>query len=184
MKRVRYHFRRFGIRRDSHWDIRRFERNDNVVKIQLLQYSDVEQGAFHHSLWRRIAVFFKQMILQGTCIHSDPDRNPFLLASLHDSLYLLPATNVARINPHFIDPVLDRKQSQLIIKMNIGHQRYVNLFLDFLDRRSSFLIVHRHADQLTAGFFQSKNFRYRSGNVSCFGGAHALNDYFVTAADR
>ena len=77
------------------------------------------------------------MILQGTGVNPDPNRNSLLFACFHDSFDLFTLTDVSRIDPDFIDTVLDRHQGKLVVKMNIRHKRNMNAFLDFLNGRGT-----------------------------------------------
>ncbi|MNW61208.1 hypothetical protein D3C74_392480 [compost metagenome] len=144
----------------------------------------MEQSALHHRFRGRITVFLKQMVLQRAGVYPDPNRDAAFLTSFNNGLNLLSAADVARINPDLVDAVFDCQQRQLVVEVNVRNQRDMNPFLDFLDRRSRFLIVHRHAYQLATRFLQPEDFRDCRFNVRCFRRTHALNDNFVAAADR
>ncbi|MNN38457.1 hypothetical protein D3C81_1524540 [compost metagenome] len=89
------------------------------MKIQFLQDSYMVKCAFHHSFRSWIAVFLKQMVLKRARIYPDTDRNTTFLTGFYYSLDLFPAANIPRINPNFINAVLDRLKCKLIIEMDI-----------------------------------------------------------------
>lgn len=85
------------------------------------------------------------MSLQGAGVNADPDWNAFLFTGFDYCLYLVAAADIAGINPHLVDAVLNRQQRQLVVEMNIRYERNMNLLLDLFDRRSRFLIVDGYA---------------------------------------
>ncbi|MNC35247.1 hypothetical protein D3C75_837230 [compost metagenome] len=154
------------------------------MEIKFFQNSDMIQGAFNHGFRGRIAVFLQEMALQGTGIDADTDRNAFFLTGFDNCFDFVPASNVTRIDAHLVDAVLYRQQSQLIIKMNIRHQRNMNPRLNLLNCCCRFFIVDRHAHKLTARFFQPQDFGYCCFDISCFGCTHALNSNLVVSPNN
>ncbi|MNW54118.1 hypothetical protein D3C74_317060 [compost metagenome] len=154
------------------------------MEIEFFQNSDMVQSTLYHGFRGRIAVFLQEMVLERTRIDADTDWNAFFLAGFDDSFDFVPASNVTRIDAHLVDAVLYRQQSQLIIKMNIRHQRNMNPRLNLLNCCCRFFIVDRHAHKLTARFLQPQDLSYRCFDISCFGCTHALNSNLVVSTNN
>ncbi|CDN42671.1 hypothetical protein BN871_BS_00280 [Paenibacillus sp. P22] len=184
MERILDLLGRHAVGRDRHRHVGCLERHDDVMEIELFENADMEERALYHRFGSRIAVLLQQMVFQGTCVDTDPNRNALVLAGFDDRFDFLAAADVAGIDADLVHPVLDRQQGKPIIEVNVGDERNMDAALDLLDRFRRFLVVDRNPDDLAAGFLQTEYLRYRRFHIRGLGRAHALDDDFVAAPDR
>ncbi|OPY11216.1 MAG: hypothetical protein A4E66_01406 [Syntrophus sp. PtaB.Bin001] len=85
-------------------------------------------------------------------------------------------SNIARIDPDSIDILLDSHQRIAMIEMDIGNQRNVNIFFNFSQYRSCFLIRHSHPDNFTACLFEGEYLSQRLRHVARIRTGHRLDN--------
>ena len=80
-------------------------------------------------MWvRRI---FLQILLQRTGVHADAQRDAAIARRLHHCPHAVLAPDVTGINAQTIDAKLGHTQRDLVVEMNVGHERYADLLFDF-----------------------------------------------------
>ena len=98
---------------------------------------------------------------------------------LTDTVFI---ADVTRVDTDFIDAQLHDTQCQTIIKVDVCHQRNMNLFFDFTNGICRFHIRHCHTHQFTASRFQRMNLCHRSRYISGICITHGLDNNGVAAA--
>mgnify|MGYP003377167119 CR=1 FL=1 len=81
------------------------------------------QGALNNSLCRHAVIFLDKLFFKGTAVDSYADRNPSLLCRVYHSLHAISASDISGIDPDLISSMLNRRNSQPVVKVNIGNQR-------------------------------------------------------------
>ena len=91
---------------------------------------------------------------QAAEVDANADGDAPRLRRLHHLPHLLLVPQIARIQPQAVHPAGGALQRQLIVKMDVGHQRNADLPLDFRHSFGGFQIRHGGADDFAAGFLQ------------------------------
>ena len=169
-----------GFQRERH--IRSLNGNNNVMEIIFFQNFYMFQGTFHQTPRGYPAVFFHQFFFQRTAVYTDTDRNMFFFCHFHHLTDTVFITDVAGVDTNFINAQFHDTQCQTIIKVDVCHQRNMNLFFDFTNGICRFHIRHCHTHQFTACCFQRMNLRHRSRYISGICITHGLDDNGVAAA--
>ena len=116
----------------THENVRRLDADDQIVVAHLLDHGYLFQGALHNALRRHAAILFNERLFQRTTVDTHADRHAVLLCLIHHSLHPLRASDVARIDADFVCSALHGCNGQAVIKMNVCHQRNVDLAFDGL----------------------------------------------------
>ena len=159
-----------------------FQRDANVVKVIAVEQGDVPKGRIHQSLGRHTAVFRQQRLFQGPAVDPDADGDMFPGAGHGHGLHPVFPADVAGVDADLIRPGLDALQGQAIVKVDIDHQRQVDLFLDGphgLGRRH---VRHSHPDDLAPRRSQAANLGDRRRHVAGGGIGHRLHRHGSAAA--
>ncbi len=95
---------------------------DNEIFITHIRYhAQFIPCTLNDTLRRHAAIFLYQIFLKGTAVYADANRNIFLPAAVNDRLNPLRTAYITRINADFICSVLNSRDCQFVIKMNIGN---------------------------------------------------------------
>ena len=154
-----------------------FSETQNVVKVIAVEQGDVPKGRIHQSLGRHTAVFRQQRLFQGPAIDPDADGDMFPGAGHGHGLHPVFPADVAGVDADLIRPGLDALQSQTIVKVDIDHQRQVDLFLDGphgLGRRH---VRHSHPDDLAPRRSQAADLGHGRRHVAGGGVRHGLDGH-------
>ena len=92
------------------------------------------------------------------------------------------AADVAGIDADLVDAFFGAAQGQLIVEVNISHQRNMDGLPDGTDGGSGLHIRHSHTDDLTSGRFQRMDLGHGGSHVGRIGIAHGLNGHRGAAA--
>ena len=168
---------------NAHEDIGGLDADHQVVIALLFNGADFLQGTFHQRFGGYAAVFFQKLLLQGTAVDADPDGNAVLLCLIHHGPYPLSGADISRINPDLVGPAFDGRDGQPVIKMNIGHQRDMNLLFYFPDGSGRFHGGNGNPDNITARRLQLQNLLHCFFHMLCFCVAHGLNQHRISSAD-
>ena len=141
------------------------------------------KSTFNQCFCRWMAVLFQQLLVKAAAVDADANGDLPILADIHHSLYPVFPANVAGVDPDLRRAAFRSGNGQLIIKMNIRHQRQLRLFADFRKPPSCFHIGYRQPGDLAAGFFQLPDLVQRTGHVRGLGIQHGLNHHRRTAAN-
>ena len=86
-----------------------------------------------------------------------------------------PLADIARVNPDFIRPILHGRNRKPVIKMDIGHQRNMDLFFNLPECLSRLHGWNSGSDNVAARLLQLKNLTHGSGDVFRFRVCHRLH---------
>ena len=78
----------------------------------------------------RLAIFALQILLQRAGIHPDTNRDVVVAGGTDHRPHTLFLANVAGIEAQAVDAELGHTQSDLVVEVDIGHQRYLDLVPD------------------------------------------------------
>ena len=115
---------------DGHQRVRRFDADLVIGKGESLQDLHMAQGRFDQRLGCRLAELFLQILFKRTGIYADSQRDPSLTCCFHDRTNPVLAPNVARIDAQTVGAEFGHSQCNPVIKMDVGHQRNLNLRAD------------------------------------------------------
>ena len=138
----------------THENVGGLDADHQIVIAHLLDHAYLFQCALHNALCGHAAVLLNERLFQGAAVDTNTDRHTIFLCFVHHSLHPLCASNVARVNADFVCAAFHGRDSQSVIKMNICHQRNVDLAFDRLQAFCRFHGRHRHPDDVTARLLQ------------------------------
>ncbi len=115
------------------------------------------------------------LLRDGAGVDADPYRNPALLRGRGHGLDLLRPREVPRIDSELIDPLLDRRQREAVVEVDIGHQRDMYLPLDLPKRGRGLHVRHRHPHQIGPGLLDLAYLADRRADIAGVRRGHRLN---------
>ncbi len=142
------------------------------------------QRRLHQCSRGRFAVFFLQVFFQGTGVDPDTDRDPAITGSIHHRAYPVFTTDIARVDPQAIDAQFGHTQRDLVVEVDVGHQRYLDLLLDPAKRLGGVHVRHRNPHDIDTGGFQAVDLGDGCGHVVGVAVGHALHRNRGIASDR
>ena len=141
------------------------------------------KGTLHQRFGGGVAIFFQQLLVKAAAVDADADGNVALLADLHHSLHPIFTADIAGIDANFGRTALSGGNGQLIVKMDVRHQRQRGLFADLSKAAGGLHIGHRQTRHLTAGGLQRPDLGQTSLHIGGLGVQHGLDHHRLTAAD-
>ena len=117
---------------DAHHNVGGFDADHQVIVAHLLNQSSFFQSAFYQPLCSDAAVFFDQTFFQRAAVYTYSNGNVKLLGPIYHSFYSFLAADIAGVDADLVSAIFHGCNSQTIIKVNVCHQRNMNLFFDFL----------------------------------------------------
>ena len=139
-------------------------------------------GAVHQRLRRHAAVLDQQIFFQRPAVDADADGDAPLAAGIRHGPHPLFGSDVARIDADLVDAALRAQQRQLVVEMDVRHQRNVDAGLDGRHGPCRLLRGDRHADDLAARLLQPQDLLHRGLHVLRGGIAHGLDAHRCAAA--
>ena len=112
------------------------------MEIIVLQDFDVIQTTFDHRIRAWLAMFFQQLFLKATSVHTNTDGTVIVFSGLNDFFDPLFVANVAWVNPKACSPRLSGLNPSFVVEMDIGYDRHRAFATNFLHRRSAFRVRH------------------------------------------
>ena len=97
------------------------------------------------------------------------------LGTIHHRLNTIGGTDIAGIDPYLIRAVFHGGYRQTIIKMDIRHQRNMDLRNDLPYGLGCILIRHGTTDDITPHLFETQNLRHSACHIIGFGIGHGLD---------
>ena len=167
----------------AHHDVGGLDADDQVVITHVFDEVYLIQGALHDTLCGDAVVFFHQFFFQGTAVDAHADGDVTLLRSVYYGLYTFPASDIARVDADLVRAVLDGRQGQLIIKMNVRHQRNRNLLLNLAEGLRRLHGRNRAADNVAACRRQRLNLGHGSLHILCLCIGHGLDQDRIASSD-
>ena len=138
---------------------------------------------FYQRLRRNSFVFVQHFRVKRAGIYSDSNRNFFRLRFFHNFFDVIFRTDVARVDSKSRDSLLDRFKRKLIIEMNIGYERHVDLFDYIMKIFRRVHIRNCKPNNINAGVLQLLNLFDRRLGVRGFCICHRLHGNRRIAAD-
>ena len=168
----------------AHHDIGGFDADHQIIIPHLLNHPHLIQRALYDSFGRHCTIFFQKCFFQGTAVDADPDGNLMLLRLIDDGPQALLSTDIARIDPNLVGSVLNGRNRHPIVKMDIRHQRDLNIFFDLPQCLSRFQCGNGTAHDLTACRLQPVDLLYGSFDILglCIG--HRLDRHRMISSDH
>src|SRR2546423_12336545 len=91
------------ISSDGAMDVGSFQRDNDVSEIQIFENTNMTHCRLNHRFGSRSAVLLQQIFLERTAVHADTDRHLLRLRCTHNLMNALLCTDVAWIEPQFVD---------------------------------------------------------------------------------
>ena len=132
MQRIICQFNDLFVSFGTHHHIGGLDTDHQIVIAKILDDPHFIQSTLHKPVRCDTMVFFYQFFFQRTAVYAYSNRNISLLCAVYHSCDPLLAADISRIDADLICAVFHGGDSQCIIKVNIRHQRNVDLFLDLL----------------------------------------------------
>jgi hypothetical protein len=135
-------------------NVRTFNRQYNVVKIELFQLLRRQKRALAKRFRRRRAVFGKQILLKRTAVDADSDWNILFPANIGDHFYSVVAADVAGVDAYFGDTGFRRFYRKAVVEVNIGDQRKIRVLTEKGNAPDRVRTVDRKANNVAARFLE------------------------------
>ena len=150
----------------------------------LFEQAHMIHGAFDHRLGYRRAVFGKDMLFQAAAVHADADGDAPRPAGGHHLFHPLLRADVAGVDADLVRPGVERRQRGLVVKVDIGHDRDIDRFLDGGDDSGVGRGGYRDAHDLAAGFGHTPGLFDIARDILHGHIEHGLHGDRLVAADR
>ena len=124
-----------------------------------------------------------QVLLERAGVHADAQRDAAVARRLHHRPHAVLAPDVAGINAQAIDAEFGHAQRDLVVEMNIGHERHGDLLFDLPKGLGGIHGRHGYAHDVGAGLDQTPDLRHRRRHVGGLGVGHALDTDGRAVAD-
>ena len=168
---------------DAHKDVRCLDAYNQIVVTQFLDHMYLIKGTLHKPLCGHTAVLLHKILLQRTAVDSHTDWHLVFLCLVHNHLHPIPTADVAWIDTDLIRSVFYGSDGKPVVKVNIRHQRNVNLFLNLTKRLCGLHRRNRTPDDLASCLFQSENLVDRSPYIFRLRICHGLDGNWIAASD-
>ena len=130
-----------------------------------------------------MAVLFQQALIQAAAVDADADGNAPVLADVHNGLDPVLAADVAGVDADLGCAALGCCDGQLIVEMDVSHQRQRTFLADFCEAPCALHVGHSETDHLTARSVKLADLLQRACHVGGLGVEHGLDDHGGAAAD-
>ena len=100
------------------------------MEVERLEDAHVLHGRLDEGLRRDAAVLLENLLVEGAGVDADADRDAGLLGRLDDSLDLLLAADVARVEAQGVDALMDGLERELVVKVDVRDERHRDLAQD------------------------------------------------------
>ena len=118
------------------------------IKTEVLEQTNLPQGAIYHSPWDVPSKFLLEVGFKASCIDTDSYWHVGGKGCLHDFLYFPRLADVTGIQAQSVDSRLQGFQGQPVVKVDVSNHRQTTIGDDVRQRRSSLLVGDRHSDNL------------------------------------
>ena len=159
------------------------EGEHDVVVARALQHPRVVEAALHHALGSHAAVFCEDFLFNGAGVHADAHRDAVLLQAVRQRAHVGLAADVAGIDAHLGDAVFDGTDGELVVEVDVGHQRHRGCVHQRAHGLGAGLVVDGHAHDVRACVRHAANLRKGGLYVASVGVGHGLNGNGRAAAD-
>ena len=139
------------IRRDRQKHVRGFDADFDLVKIMVLQQAQMVEGAFHHRVRARLAVFLQQFAFQTAGIDANANGAAMVLGRLHHLAHPVGAADIAGIDAQARRTGTGRFEGALVMEMNIRDQGHPRLADNLFKGGGGLRVGAGHAHDVGAG---------------------------------
>jgi hypothetical protein len=139
----------------------------------------VVHSAFDHCLRCYSVVFFQNIFLETSAVNAYPDRYALFVASICNGFDILVRADSAWVYAYFIGSGFDGAEREPVVEVYVGNERDINVFLDFSDRISRFVVRNGNADYIAADLFEAFYLRNCRFDIGCFSSRHRLDSYLL-----
>ena len=163
------------VRLDHHQRIGGLQRDLHLRVVQVLEDPDVAERRLDHALRGGPVVLGQEVLLQGAPVDADADRDALVLGDVDDFLHEALAADVPRVQPEAVHALLERDQGELVVEVDVGHQRDPDLPLDLAEFLGGLPNRDRAPDHVTARRLQRPDLEQRCLDVARVGLRHRLH---------
>jgi len=111
------------------------------------------QRRLHQCITGWLAVFTLQLFFQRTGINTNTNRNAVIPGRLDYGPDTIFAANVTRIDAQTINPQLGYTQGDLVVIVDVRHQRHINQLADLAKSLGGIHRRHRHTHNIGTDIF-------------------------------
>ena len=167
--------RRQAVGRHGARHVGALEAQADLVEAEVVQQTDVAQGALHHGLRGDAPVFLQQGLFQAASVDADADGQAVGPAGRRHLLHVLPAADVPRVDADGGHAALRRRQGQAVVEMDIRHQGNGGGIRDLPQSCRGLGMGHRQAHDLRPRRRQGPDLGQGGDRVFGLRIAHALD---------
>src|SRR5206468_3338385 len=172
-----------AVRLDQHARVRGLQRDLHLRIVAVLKDPDMPQCRLDHALGGRPAVLGEKILLERARVDADADGDLLLLGDVHDLLHELLAADVSGVEAQAVDALLQRDERQLVVEVDVRHERDADLPLDLAELLGGLADGHRTPDDVAAGRLERPDLEQRRLDVARVGLRHRLHGERRVAAD-
>ena len=163
-----------AVGRHGHEHFGRLEAYLEVLEIVGVQDVDVAHGGFDHGVGIGFAVLAQQFLAERSRVDADTQRHATVACGFDDGAHAVLAADVAGIDTQAVHAVFEHLQRDVMIKMDVGHQRDGGAGPDFAEGFRGFHGRHGHTHEIRADLFKTFYLRQGGSHVAGIGIRHAL----------
>ena len=168
----------------GHEDVGGFDADLEVLEVVAVEDLGVAQGGFHQRVAGRFAVLALQLFFQGAGVDADADRHAVVAGGFDHRAHPVLAADVARVDAQAVGAFVGHFQGDLVVVVDVRHQRQAHLLADFAEGFGGIHGGHRNAHDIRAHTFQRPDLGDGGVHVAGVGVGHALHGDRRIAAHR
>src|SRR5690606_26577053 len=173
-----------AIGTDGHKHVGGLDADLEVLEVQLVEMIDMAQRRLQQGFGGWLAVLLLQVLLQRTGVDADADRDAVVTRRVDHRADAILTADVTGVDAQAINAQVSHPQGDLVIEMDVRHQRHVDLLADFAKGFGGLHTRHGYADDVGTDGFQLANLRDRGRHVAGLGIGHALHRNGCIAANQ
>src|SRR5690606_16718770 len=173
-----------AIGTDGHEHVGGLNADLEVLEVQLVEMIDMAQRRLQQGFGGWLAVLLLQVLLQRTGVDADADRDAVVTRRVDHRADAILTADVTGVDAQAINAQVSHPQGDLVIEMDVRHQRHVDLLADFAKGFGGLHTRHGYADDVGTDGFQLANLRDRGRHVAGLGIGHALHRNGCIAANQ
>ena len=124
---------------------------------------------------RGLAIFLLQVLFQGACVDADANRDAVVASGADHGADPVLAADVAGVDAQAVDAKFGDAQGDLVVEVDIRHQRHIHLALDAPKGLGGVHVRHTDAHDIGAGGLERPDLADGRGHVQGVGVGHALH---------
>ena len=152
-----------------------FDRDLDVVEIDLFEIADLEKGRIDQSLRNRASVFLEEILVQRAGVDPDTDRHSAVLGLTGNRFDLVFLADIAGVEPKPLDTRLECGQGEPVLVVDVGDDRDRRSGDDLGQALCRLYLIASDADDVGAGPRQRIHLGQGAVDVGGLRGGHRLN---------